>query len=145
MTRTARQIIDTLSLEPHPEGGWYRETWRAPAAAGERASATAIHFLLESGQSPHWHKVDATEIWLWHVGDALELSLADGAKGPVSTVALGGDILAGHSAQHIVEPHQWQAARPLGTAHGFVLVSCIVSPGFEFSGFELAEPGWSPA
>jgi predicted cupin superfamily sugar epimerase len=63
-----RALIDRLNLAPHPEGGWYRETWRGPAGAGGRASGTAIHFLLEAGQRSHWHRVDAEEIWLWHAG-----------------------------------------------------------------------------
>lgn len=140
----ARALIERLQLTPHPEGGWYRETWRAPSENGARASATAIHFLLEADQSSHWHKVDAAEIWLWHAGDPLELSLAENDDGPVTKVTLGSDIAAGMQVQHVIEPHHWQAARPARQDRGFVLVSCIVSPGFEFSGFELAEEGWSP-
>jgi predicted cupin superfamily sugar epimerase len=141
----ARQIIETLNLQPHPEGGWYRETWRAPAADGARAAGTAIHFLLEAGQRSHWHRVDATEIWLFHAGDALRLSLAEGDEGPVHSLVLGGDVLAGHAAQHVIPPGHWQAAEPSPVARaGYTLVSCIVAPGFEFSGFELAPPGWAP-
>lgn len=140
----ARALIERLGLAPHPEGGWYRETWRAPAEDGARASATAIHFLLEAGQSSHWHKVDAAEIWLWHAGDPLTLSLAESDDAPVTTVTLGPDVAGGMAVQHVIEPHYWQAARPAGDEHGYVLVSCIVSPGFEFPGFVLAEEGWSP-
>lgn len=142
---SAQEIIKELGLAPHPEGGWYRETWRAATAYGERAPATAIHFLLETGQRSHWHSVDATEIWLWHAGDGIELALAETDHGPIETIVLGGDVLAGENPQHLIPPHWWQAAQPLSGAHGYSLVSCIVSPGFEFSGFTLGEPGWSPA
>ncbi len=140
----AREIIERLELQPHPEGGWFKETWRAPAKEGERAIATAIHFLLEAGQASHWHTVDASEIWLWHGGDPLELMLAPGDDGPVSSVLLGSDIAAGQAVQHVVAPHEWQAARPTEGPHGYTLVSCIVAPGFEFEGFVLAEEGWAP-
>lgn len=142
--RSAQEIIKTLDLAPHPEGGWYRETWRAPPADGERASGTAIHFLLEAGQRSHWHKVDAAEIWLWHAGDPLELSLAETDAGPAQTVLLGPDVVAGQSVQHVIPPHWWQAALPVAGRHGFTLVSCVVSPGFEFDGFVLAERDWKP-
>lgn len=137
----ARTLIDRLDLKPHPEGGWYRETWRAAAREGERASATAIHFLLEAGQRSHWHRVDATEIWLWHAGSALRLSTAQDEAGPMESLRLGGDVLAGEVPQHVIAPGHWQAAQ---ADKGWVLVSCIVSPGFEFSGFELAPEGWAP-
>ncbi|KPL68542.1 cupin [Erythrobacter sp. SG61-1L] len=141
----ARQIIERLSLTPHPEGGWYRETWRAPANDGIRAGGTAIHFLLEAGQRSHWHKVDAAEIWLFHAGDPLRLSLSPGDSGPVSSVILGHDVAAGHSVQHVIAPGEWQAAEapPVGPA-GYSLVSCVVVPGFEFAGFTLAPEGWAP-
>ena len=139
----ARALIEHLGLEPHPEGGWYRETWRAVADGGERATSTAIHFLLESGQESHWHRVDAAEYWLWHRGDPLELRLAD-ENGEARSAELGPDVLGGQSVQQVVRPGEWQAARPLDRPHGYTLVSCIVAPGFEFSSFELAPPGWEP-
>lgn len=141
---TARELIDRLGLQPHPEGGWYGETWRAPAAAGERAASTAIHFLLEAGQASHWHRVDAAEIWLWHAGDPLELSLCESDQGPVKTIILGGDVLAGEQVQQVIPPHWWQAARPAQVTAGYVLVSCVVAPAFDFAGFELAPPQWAP-
>lgn len=136
-----RALIDALHLEPHPEGGWYRETWRAEAPAGERAAATAILFLLEAGQRSHWHKVDATELWLFHAGSALQLLTADADDGPIGEARLGPDVLAGEQPQARIAPGQWQAAE---ADRGWALVSCIVSPGFEFSGFTLAPPGWAP-
>ncbi len=141
---TARAIIAELGLEPHPEGGWYRETWRAPFADGERAASTAIHFLLEAGQSSHWHKVDAAEFWLWHAGDPLRLSMAEGDDRPAHSITLGPDVLNGQHPQQVIEPDAWQAAGPAQGPEGYTLVSCIVAPGFEFSGFELAPPGWVP-
>jgi predicted cupin superfamily sugar epimerase len=137
----ARALIERLGLMPHPEGGWYRETWRAAAPDGQRADATAIHFLLEAGQRSHWHRVDATEIWLWHGGSPLRLLTAPGDTGPIEEHLLGGDPLAGNVPQHVIAPHHWQAAEAQA---GWALVSCIVAPGFEFSGFVLAPEGWMP-
>ncbi len=140
MTMTADDVIKHLDLAPHPEGGWYRETWRAEAASGTRASGTAIYFLLAKDQQSHWHKVDATEIWLYHAGAPLRLDLSDDAK-TVRAVTLGADLMNGEQPQAIVPPACWQAAQSLGE---WTLVSCIVSPGFDFRGFELAPPEWKP-
>lgn len=134
-------LVAALDLAPHPEGGWYRETWRAPAAPGERASATAILFLLKAGERSHWHRVDAAELWLWHAGAPLTLSRAARDAGPVEAIRLGPDVLGGEVPQALIAPGQWQAAHADG---GWALVSCVVSPGFDFAGFELAPPGWSP-
>lgn len=134
-------LIAALDLAPHPEGGWYRETWRAPTVAGERAAGTAILFLLEGGQRSHWHRVDATEIWFWHAGHALQLSVSAGEAGPVDDTRLGPDTMAGQRVQGIVPAGHWQSAQ---ADRGWALVSCTVTPGFEFSGFSLAPPGWSP-
>ncbi|MBL3566262.1 cupin domain-containing protein [Rhodovulum sulfidophilum] len=134
---TAEEIIATLGLAPHPEGGWYRETWAAPAGSGGRSSGTAIYYLLTEGQRSHWHRVDADEIWLYHAGDPLELSLAATAAGPARELVLGPDLAAGARPQAVVPAGQWQAARPLGA---WTLVSCTVSPGFRFEGFEMAPP-----
>jgi predicted cupin superfamily sugar epimerase len=136
-----RDLIGELRLERHPEGGWYRETWRAEAPAGGRSPATAILFLLEQGRRSHWHRVDATELWLFHAGSALTLRTAPGDDGPVSEARLGGDVLAGEQPQLLVAAGEWQSAEAEG---GWALVSCIVSPGFEFAGFDLAPPGWTP-
>lgn len=141
MTVPPAELIDRLSLEPHPEGGWYRETWRAGTEGEGRARATAILFLLEAGQQSHWHRVDAEELWFWHAGQPLDLMLAQGDDGPVRTIPLGGDVLMGQSPQARVPTGQWQAAK---AATGWALVSCVVSPGFEFSGFHMAPPGWVP-
>lgn len=142
---TASDLIEKLALQPHPEGGWYKETWRADAEDGQRASGTLIHFLLESHESSHWHRVDAAEIWLWHAGNPLALDTSKPGSGTVETVTLGPDIGGEHVAQHVIAPGDWQAARPEHGPHDFVLVSCVVSPGFEFGGFTLAPPGWNPS
>ena len=136
----ADRIIESLGLQPHPEGGWYAETWRADAAKGKRASGTAIYFLLKAGERSHWHRVDAAEIWHFYAGAALELGVsADGDS--ARSLLLGPDLSAGQRPQLIVPPGAWQAARSLGD---WTLVGCTVSPGFEFGKFELAPPGWAP-
>jgi len=142
---TAEDLIKALNLAPHPEGGWYRETWRAEAETGERAAASAVLYVIQPGQRSHWNRVDADEIWLWHGGDPLELSIAADEDGPVRTVRLGGQVTAGEEPQAVVPAGQWQSATPVEDgAAGYTLISCIVAPAFEFSGFELAEPDWMP-
>jgi uncharacterized protein len=132
---TAGAIIRHLELQPHPEGGWYRETWTGPDIGG-RPSGTAILFLLQAGERSHWHRVDADEIWLWHAGAPLMLSMGQDAA---MEHRLGPDVLAGDLVQAVVPAGWWQAARSTGV---WTLVSCTVSPGFRFEGFELAPPGW---
>lgn len=136
---TADEIIAMLGLAPHPEGGWYAETWRADAAPGDRPPGTAIYFLLRAGEHSHWHRVDAGEVWLWHAGSALVLSKAETGASPASDTILGPDLAGGQRPQVIVPAGWWQAARPLGD---WTLVSCVVAPGFRFEGFELAPPGF---
>lgn len=140
----AAAMIAALDLAPHPEGGWFRETWRAEASLpGGRAAATTILFLLEAGQRSHWHRVDAGEMWLFQAGAPLALSVAPADGGPAETVTLGPDPLAGQTPQQLVPPGGWQSAQ--GAAEGWALVACVVAPGFEFAGFELAPPGWEPS
>jgi uncharacterized protein len=132
---SAAGLIAQLALAPHPEGGWYRETWRAPPGADGRAGGTAILFLLEAGQRSHWHCVDAAELWLWHAGAPLALSIGQ------DTHRLGPDVIGGEMPQALVPADTWQAAE---AGDGWALVSCVVVPGFDFAGFTLAPPGWSP-
>jgi hypothetical protein len=146
---SAAELIGQLRLAAHPEGGWYRETWRGAPAPDGRAQGTAILFLLRAGEASHWHTVDAAELWLWQAGDPVELRLAAGDAGPVRSVILGSDIAAGQQLQGHVAPGEWQAARPAPSPageprHGYSLVSCVVVPGFDFAGFTLAPPGWEP-
>jgi predicted cupin superfamily sugar epimerase len=136
----ADDIIAALGMQPHPEGGHYAETWRGPDRGDGRATATMIYFMLRAGERSHWHRVDADEIWLYHLGDPLRLSIsADGAA--VADHLLGVELTAGEQPQIVVPADAWQAAESLGE---FTLVSCAVAPGFEFAGFELAAPGWKP-
>jgi predicted cupin superfamily sugar epimerase len=137
---TPAEIIRRLDMKPHPEGGHYVETYRAPAAPGERAAVTAIYFLLQRDEVSHWHRVDAAEIWLHHAGAPIALSIHEEGKGEM-TVRLGSDLAAGERPQGVVPPHAWQSARSEGD---WTLVSCTVAPAFEFARFELAPPGWSP-
>ena len=138
---TARDIIKRLELAPHPEGGSYRETWRAEAGDGERAAGTAIYYLLEAGDVSHWHRVDATEIWHWYAGGPLSMTVSPNGHDAESFV-LGPEIAAGQRPQRIVPPGWWQTATSLGA---WTLVGCTVSPAFEFSGFEMAPPDWRPS
>jgi hypothetical protein len=138
MTLTARDIVQRLGLAPHPEGGWYRQTWVEPASEG-RPAGTAIYYLLAAGQRSHWHRVDATEIWHFYAGAPLVLSVTGDAAGPADDVTLGADLAAGEVPQAIVPKDAWQAARSTGD---WTLVGCTVSPGFRFEGFELAPPGF---
>jgi len=136
---TADDIITTLGLDPHPEGGHYVETWRGPEDGDGRASGTAILFLLRAGERSHWHRVDATEIWHFHAGAPLVLRVAADQSGPSEPLTLGADLLAGERPQILVPPDHWQSAETTGD---WTLVSCTVSPGFRFEGFTLAPPGF---
>jgi predicted cupin superfamily sugar epimerase len=133
----ADQIIAKLGLHPHPEGGWYRQTWVGPdlhIGTNTRASGTAILFLLKAGERSHWHRVDADEIWIWNAGAPLLLSLGETVA---RDIRMGPDVLGEDQAQAVVPAGHWQAARSLGA---WSLVTCTVSPGFRFEGFELADP-----
>jgi predicted cupin superfamily sugar epimerase len=137
---SAADVISLLALEPHPEGGHYRETFRDPRTVDGRAISTAIYFLLARGQRSHWHRIDAVEVWHHYAGAPLALSIF-GADG-TSVVRLGSDVAAGDRPQAIVPAGAWQAAESLGA---WTLVGCTVAPGFEFTGFELAPRDWSPS
>ncbi len=131
---TAAEMIGALGLQPHPEGGWYRETFRDEAS-------TAIFYLLEAGQVSAWHRVNnAVEAWHHYAGGPLKLSVAP-PEGPAQSMILGADVVAGQSPQRVVPRSWWQAAEPLGA---WTLVGCTVAPAFEFASFELAPVGWSP-
>jgi len=140
MPLTAADIIRLLDLQPHPEGGHYRETFRdSHTIDGKRAASTAIYFLLARGERSHWHRVDAVETWHWHAGATLQLEIHDGTTR--SLVRLGPDLAAGERPQGVVPKGAWQAAQSQGD---WTLVGCTVAPGFEFEGFELAPKDWSP-
>ncbi|MCE9648583.1 MAG: cupin domain-containing protein [Parvibaculum sp.] len=136
----ADDIIRSLNLAPHPEGGWFRETFRDAGDGNGRAHGTAIYYLLKFGERSHWHRVDAAEIWHWYAGGPLALQLsADGRKS--ETRMLGAHLAGSEQPQIVVPRGVWQAAEPLGA---FTLVGCTVAPGFEFAGFEMAPAGWQP-
>jgi predicted cupin superfamily sugar epimerase len=136
----ADDIIARLGLTPHPEGGHYRETFRDAAMHdGGRAASTAIYFLLKHGNRSHWHKVDAVEIWHYYAGAPLQLDIAYGSTR--ESIIIGPNLSAGERPQGVVPIQAWQAAESLGD---WTLVGCTVAPGFDFAGFELAPPGWTP-
>ncbi len=136
----AKAIIERFGMQAHPEGGHFVETYRAPAAPGERAAVSQIYFLLQLGEVSHWHKVDAVEIWHWYGGAPLVLSISQNGH-DVDAHHLGNDPSVGQSLNLIVPKDAWQAAESLGH---WTLVGCTVAPAFEFSGFELAPPDWRP-
>jgi len=134
---TADDIIAKLDLAPHPEGGFYRQTWEAENDG--RAHGTCIYFLLRDGAASHWHAVDAVEIWHYYAGAPLILSLSETEAGPATDHTLGPDLALDEVPQIIVPKGHWQAARTTGD---WTLVGCTVSPGFQFDGFTLAAPGF---
>lgn len=136
----ADRIIEVLDLEPHPEGGHYRQTWRAPEVDGRRGHGSAIWYLLRAGEQAHWHRVDAVEVWHWYAGAPLELRISsDGVN--IDRTILGPDLESGARPQVIVPVGAWQAARSLGT---HTLAGCTVAPAFSFSTWELAPRDWEP-
>jgi predicted cupin superfamily sugar epimerase len=142
---SADKLIEQLGLAAHPEGGWYKETWRGGPGPDGRSKGTAIIFMLRAGEASHWHRVDAAELWLWQTGDPLELRLATSDNGLTRSIILGADVCTNQQLQGLVAPGEWQAARPFGEPrHGYSIVSCVVVPGFDFAGFTLAAPGWEP-
>jgi hypothetical protein len=145
MAGTADAVIVRLGLEPHPEGGWYRQSFRdnpPGGALGERGYSTAIYFLLKAGEQSAWHRVrDAAEVWHFYAGAPLCLEIADAEGKGTHALTLGPDIEAEARPQHIVPANWWQRARSLGD---WTLVGCTVAPGFEFASFEMAEPDWEP-
>ncbi len=138
---SADAIIRLLELQPHPEGGHFRETFRDAEAPDGRARSTAIYFLLRAGERSHWHRVDAVEVWHYYSGAPLTLRIALPGEAAM-TIRLGPNLAAGERPQAMVPAHAWQAAESLGA---WTLVGCTVAPGFRFGGFELAPPKWEPA
>ncbi len=138
---TAETIIKVLELKRHPEGGWYREVFRAPDGPSGPGAITSIYFLLTRGDRSHWHRVlESDEVWNYHGGAPLLLKQAK-QGGPVTELVLGLDITGGQHPQWTIPAGQWQAAESLGD---WTLVGCSVGPAFQFSNFELAPPGWRP-
>ena len=138
---TAAEIVALLGLEPHPEGGFYRQTFAETPAAGGRAHSTAIYYLLEGGAPGRWHRVDAAEVWHWYAGAMLELTLSEDGRTGGEVHRLGPDLAADERPQVVVPPGWWQSATCTGE---WTLVGCTVAPGFEFAHFEMAPEGWAP-
>ncbi len=140
MTLSAGDVIRLLDLKPHPEGGHFRETFRDPArVGGGRAASTAIYFLLARGESSHWHRIDAVEIWHYYAGAPIELKFASPDGNAVERLTLGPDLVSGARPQIAVPARAWQCAASLGE---WALAGCTVAPGFEFASFEIAPKGW---
>lgn len=133
-------VIAMLELSPHPEGGYFRETFRDKAEGGQRPASTAIYFLLKAGERSHWHAVDAAEGWHFYAGDPLLLEMSP-TGGPIEKVRLGSNLADGERPQAIVPAGHWQQARTLGK---WTLVGCTVAPAFTFDGFTLTDPDFSP-
>ncbi len=148
----AKQLIRTLQLAPHPEGGWYREVFRSTGqvqpAGGKptRSALTSIYFLLEAGQHSRWHRVLSDEVWIHLEGAPIALWTCDaGLRTAPAHVRLGPVDTHGTQPQHAVPAGQWQAARPIvpaagSTGAGFSLVACTVGPGFDFADFSFMAP-----
>ncbi len=138
---TAEEVVRRLQLQPHPEGGFYRETFRdARTDAAGRAVSTAIYYLLGLGDTSEWHRVDAAEVWHFYAGAPLVLTLSpDGHDAEARH--LGPDLLRHQVPQIVVPAGWWQTAASLGA---WTLVGCTVAPGFDFAGFEMAPPDWRP-
>jgi predicted cupin superfamily sugar epimerase len=140
MSVDAERLIELLGLQPHPEGGWWAQTWRGPSDASHRPQATAIVYLLRAADRSSWHRLDVTEVWHHHRGATVVLRLWAG-HGPVVEHRLGADIEHGDRPQVVVPAGWWQTAAPDG---GDALVGCTMGPGFWLDGWELAPPGWEP-
>ena len=132
---TADEAVALLKLTPHPEGGYFRETFR------DFDASTAIYYLLRAGEVSHWHRVDAAEAWHWYAGGPLVLSVSENGD-DAAALHLGPDLSRGQRPFALVPKGWWQAAASLGR---WTLVGCTVSPAFDFAGFEMAPPGWQPA
>jgi predicted cupin superfamily sugar epimerase len=150
LSDATRALIERLGLEPHPEGGFYRETWRSPVVLpasalppgypGPRAVMTSIYFLLPTGVESALHRVRSEELWMHHEGDPVELGIGptpEAASDPTRRRRLGPGPEASH--QIVVPAGEWQTARALPGPVGHALVGCVVAPGFDFEDFELLD------
>lgn len=140
----AAAIIRELGLQPHPEGGHYRESFRdavtVDSGAAARGASTAIYYLLQAGERSHWHRIDAAEVWHWYAGAALALTISEDGNQTARPI-LGPDLAARQRPQVVVPAGAWQAAESLSA---WTLAGCTVAPAFRFEGFEMAPPDWKP-
>jgi predicted cupin superfamily sugar epimerase len=144
---TPQQLIQQFNLQPHPEGGWYKETYKStellPRAAlpqrfnGDRSFSTAIYFLLEQGNFSAFHKIKSDECWHFYTGEPLAVYIIN-QQGALNIIELGNDINKGHVFQYVVPANCWFASRPAAESN-FCFVGCTVAPGFDFEDFELAD------
>ena len=138
----AQDIAKKLNLEPHPEGGYYRRVYcNETKLDGKRGLASSIYYLLEGGMQTRWHKTDGDELWLWHAGSPIMLSMSERDAGPVNTLTLGANVFGEEHPQLLVMADHWQSAEVDGP---WALVSCVVSPEFVFENYAMADEGWSP-
>lgn len=137
---TADEVIRRLDLQPHPEGGYFRETFRHRPPAGERGALTQIYYLLRAGAGSAWHRIDAIEVWHYYAGAPLRLRVVQADGGTIAP-CLGGDLATDTHLHYVIAAGCWQSAETLGA---WSLVGCTVAPAFEFAGFELAPRGWAP-
>jgi len=138
---TADEVVRLLDLRPHPEGGFYRETFRDDASdANGRAASSLIYFLLGAGDVSAWHRVDAAEVWHFYAGAPLVITVSSNGH-DAEAIHLGSELAAGQRPQFVVPANWWQTATSLGA---WTLVGCTVAPAFEFARFEMAPPDWRP-
>ena len=138
---SADEVVRLLGLAPHPEGGFYRETYRDPRTDAQgRSVSSLIYFLLGTGDVSAWHRVDAAEVWHWHAGAPLSLTVCENGY-DCQSIHLGADLKAGQRPQFVVPANWWQTSTSLGA---WTLVGCTVAPAFDFAHFELATPDWRP-
>lgn len=142
-------LVKALAMEPHVEGGWYKETWKASYTiphetlgapySGARAAASATYFLLHPGETSAWHVVLSDELWLYHSGGPLKLTLGGSGEQPEEgeTIILGMDVASGQKPQALVPANVWQTATPLGDEP--VFVTCVVAPAFHYDDFKLID------
>lgn len=140
-THEADALIAAFALQPHPEGGHFREVYRSALpvatadARGARTALTAIHFLLRAGEHSRWHRVDSDEVWHYSDGEPMELLMLTPDLSRAESVRLG-RVSDGATPFHVVPAHWWQAARPVGA---YSLCSCVVGPGFDFADFSFMD------
>lgn len=138
---SGNEVIRLLDLQPHPEGGWYRQTFQDTPSESDRPASTAIYFLLQADERSAWHKIDAVEVWHYYAGAPIALTLSTPDGQGATVYVLGPDLRAGQRPQVVVPTGWWQTAVSQGA---WTLVGCTVAPGFEFDGFELAPKDWRP-
>jgi len=136
---TEDEAIKLLGLTPHPEGGYFKETFR-DGGGRARGASTAIYYLLRAGEVSHWHRVDAAEVWHFYAGSPLVLTISPNGH-DAHAQHLGQNLTSGQRPQIVVPTGHWQTATTLGA---WTLAGCTVAPAFEFAGFEIAPPDWRP-